>query len=197
MSLISISILFVFLLHSFLSFSQKKITKENDKKVNCEQTGCLGSWSLFSSIDLTYTGYSSILGVEYERKKTSFYLAPKISLTQTYIPGRGPWGLNSGFKYLFLTNHERWRFFFNIDYQLALYNAFRQAEEKGKKKNYIHEINAGYGVRFKINERLYIGQSIGVGKYFENYYSYKTESRKTFSGYDALLRLYIKYRFSR
>lgn len=177
-------------------FILKSQDTKSEKNENCDRFGCPQSWSFLSSVDLTYTGYSTVLALEYEKNKISFYAGPKISLTQTYIPGRGPWGGNSGFRYLFLTNHDRWRFFFNVDYQLAFYSAFKQAGEKGSKKNFIHELNFGYGVRFKISERLYVAQSIGMGKYFESYYSYKTDTRARYSGYDALLRLVVKYKFS-
>ena len=152
------------------------------------------SFSILASIDLTYTGYSGVLAVEYERRKHSFYLGPKFSITQTYLFGKAPYGGVAGYRYFFLSDLKRWKVYFNTDYQLYLFRSFNGQNEKGALNNHIHEISLGYGVQFKLNERIYFSNSISIGKYFESYYNPKTEERTNLNGYNSLLRLIVKYK---
>lgn len=162
----------------------------------CESRGVLKSWGVLSSIDYSYTGVSISLAPEFEKGKHAFYLGPKLAIKHSYHPQQGPFGGVAGYRYLFLSNQKRWNFFFNTDYQLTLQNSFKRTGEAGNKKNHIHQFNVSYGARFKLTDQLFLGNSIGVGRYYESYYNYRSGERISFSGFDGLIRFFVKYRFA-
>lgn len=190
---------FIFLSIIFLSIQTgfAQVEQESDSTAKIRRQSKISTnraFGLISSFDLTYTGYSTILAFEYEKKKHSFYAGPRFSITNSYLLKTMPAGLNFGYRYFFLSDLKRWKVYSSIDYLLYSYKAFKEQNTSGKKRNFIHEINLSYGVQFKISEKFYVSNSIGVGKYFESYYNYKSLSTSRNHGYDALLRLFIKYK---
>ncbi|HEX8545538.1 MAG TPA: hypothetical protein VF691_01175 [Cytophagaceae bacterium] len=180
--------LFCTCLFSFAQETEEQADARREIKVERNK-----SFSLFTSVDLTYTGYSSVLALEYERKKHSFYLGPKISISHTYLFHKSPYGGVIGYRYFFLSDLKRWKVYFNTDYQMYIFKSFNGQNQKGTLNNYIHEISLGYGIQFKISRRFYISNSISIGKYFESYYNSKSEDRTNLNGYNSLLRLFLKY----
>lgn len=161
----------------------------------CESRGVLKSWGVLSSVDYSYIGISLSLAAEYEQGKHGFYAGPKLAVKHSYQPTQGPFGGILGYRYLFLSNQKRWNFFFNADYQATLQTSFRRTGEPGSRKNHIHQLNISYGARFKLTDNWFLGNSIGVGRYLESFYNYRTGERISFTGFDGLLRFYVKYRF--
>jgi hypothetical protein len=151
------------------------------------------SLSVTLFLDLTYTGYHSAIGIEYQRSRHTVYLGPKISLTNNYLLAKQPFGGILGYRYYFLKEEKRFKGFINLDYQLFIYKAFKGQQVKSTKENFIHEINISYGAEFRLTERISLGNSIGIGKYFESYFNYRSEKRFKYDGYNALVRLYFKY----
>lgn len=181
-----------FICFSIFSFAQE--TEEEAKARREIKLQRNKSYSILLSGDLTYTGYSAVLGLEYERRKHAYYIGPKISITNSYLFTRAPYGGVLGYRYFFLSDLKRWKVYFNTDYQLYVFRSYTGINQQGKLRNYIHEINLGYGVQFKINERFYVSNSISIGKYFESYYNTKSEERINLNGYNALLRIFFKYK---
>lgn len=163
-----------------------KETKDRIKKFQ--------SLGIAPSIDVSYVGYSSALLVEYERKIHGFYVGPQILITSSYLPRYGPFGVVAGYKFYFINSLKRWKVYVNLDYKNFLFRAYKSPGETGKKMNLIQEVNLGYGMQYQISGPLYIGNSIHFGKYYESYYNYRLKERNGFSGYDGLIRLFIKYR---
>ena len=177
---------------SIFSFAQE--TEEEAKARRAIKVERNKSFSILASGDLTYTGYSAVLAVEYEHRKHSYYIGPKVSISHSYLFNKAPYGGVLGYRYFFLSDLKRWKVYFNTDYQLYLFRSYAGINERGKLNNLIHEINIGYGIQFKINEKFYLGNSISIGKYFESYYNAKSQDRVNYNGYNALLRIFVKYK---
>lgn len=152
------------------------------------------SLGLAPAIDVSYVGYSTSLLVEYERRLNGFYAGPQILITSSYLPRYGPYGVVAGYKFYFINSLKRWKIYVNLDYKNFLFRAYKGPGETGKKMNLIQEFNLGYGMQYQISGPIFIGNSIHFGKYFESYYNYRLEERNGFSGYDGLIRLFVKYR---
>lgn len=189
------SLLLALLIISNFNCTSQDIESEEEAKERREQKIERNkALSIFATIDLTYTGYSTVIGLEYEKRKHSFYLGPKISITNTYLFNKGPLGAVGGYKYFFLSDLKRWKVFANLDYQVFIFKAYEGVGNPSNHKNFIQEINLSYGTQFQITPRFFISNSIGVGKYFESYYSFRNGDRVRLHGYNALLRILLKYK---
>lgn len=183
--------LVITLLASYWAIAQESVHCAEETAERIKQHKLLG---IITGMDLTYTGISAFAGVEYERKKHAIYGAPRISITDSYIPGRGPFGIITGYKYFFMNTHDRWKVYFGLHYNGLRYKAFKEQGSSSSHKNYVHEISAGYGAELIAYKNFHIGNSVNLGKYYESYYNHINQKRRIFSGYNTLVRLYVKYK---
>lgn len=152
------------------------------------------SLGVMSSIDLSYVGYSALLLLEYERKTHGFYIGPQYLMSSSYMPQNGPFGLAGGYKFYFINSLKRWKVYLNADYKNYIFRSYKGLGQLGSKRNFIHEINIGYGMQYMLSDKFYVGNSIHFGKYFESYYNYRQHERYGINGYNGLIRIFVKYR---
>jgi hypothetical protein len=143
----------------------------------------------------TFSGIGVIANIEWQNKNHIFYTGPKLQLSRTYLPLKGPFGWNIGYRHEYNKNPEKFtNFFFNIDYQIGISKAFSRIEETNK-MNYVHEAFIGYGVQFRLCSRIYLANVLGIGGHFESYYNTDFDSRRTYAGYNNMFKFFLNYKF--
>ncbi|HET6245708.1 MAG: hypothetical protein H0V01_04160 [Bacteroidetes bacterium] len=145
-----------------------------------------------TALFLSYTGFNQSLVILIKSEKNSFYLGPKISLSNYYMPLSSIWGINMGIRHDF-AQAGTLKAFFNIDYQNSLFRPNGFSEKI--KYNIIHEFNASYGLHYNLFKGLSIGNSIGFGRYLEFYHDIIENRKNIYQGYSGLLKIHMNYDF--
>ena len=145
------------------------------------------SFSIQSSFAVSFSGYSvSLVGV-YKLAYHEFYLGPVLSVSNSYLPGNGPWGFNTGWKYHF-ANHKNVGSFVMLDYRNSFYRPFDPLNSGSSFWNSIHEINAGLGFNWMFIPKWNFNAFIGTGVYYERNHDIIGERIISHSGYSNLLK---------
>jgi hypothetical protein len=164
------------------------ISLAQDKETKC-------AFGLSASAIYTYSGLGFIFDAEFQKGNHILYTGPKIPISRTYLPFKGTWGWNLGYRHIFNRDPtKRISSLFNIDYQVVGSKAFSQTESSSK-RNYIHEVFIGYGLQYRIGKKLFIGNVIGIGGYRETFYNVDLKWKQTYTGYNNLLKIFINYSF--
>ena len=121
-------------------------------------------------------------------------MGPKITLSDSYLPSRGPWGIHAGYRRL-LPGQSKWRTFATLEYQVVFLEPRNPNNLDINGKNEIHELFFSYGIQYQIWKNLIIGNSIGAGVYFERFIDSLTGNRNTYNGFDGQVRLFAQYSF--
>lgn len=173
---------FLLLLISFVSFAQ-------DAPKSKLQVG------LNLSANYSFSGIGFIGNLELIKDHHIFYVGPKFPTSRSYLPHKGPWGLNVGYRHEYNKNtSKRISFFFFADYQIMGSKAFSQTIES-KRRNYVHEAFIGYGMQYRISDHFYIGNSLGIGGHMEVFYNVDLDWTQRYGGYNNLFRIFTNYRF--
>lgn len=138
------------------------------------------------SSSLTYAGLSSALLYNFSIQKHRIYGGPRLLLSDSYLPFRGPFGGRIGYQYIVLQN-ERWRSGAGIDYQFVLSRPFRS--DDGLQS--IHEYHVSYGFSFRLLKRWWINTDLGAGFYLEELGT--KSNRQSFTGFSNLINLSVRY----
>lgn len=141
-----------------------------------------------------YTGLNMNLAYSLAWRENTFFLGPKITLSDSYIPTRGPWGIHAGYRRLF-PGEGNFRTFVSFDYQLVFLEPFNSNNFNVNGKNEIHELLLSYGIQLRVWKNLIIGNSIGAGVYFERFAVSISDSKNTFEGFNGQFRLFAQYSF--
>jgi len=192
-------LLSIFFLFSTLFFCTKTYGQEVEGSAYCaeettERIKKNRSVGIMPTLDLSYVGYSTSLLLEYERKSHGFYVGPQYLASSSYMPQKGPFGLVGGYKFYFINSLKKWKVYLNIDYKNYIFKAYKGIDQVGSKRNFIHEVNIGYGMQYMLSSKFFLGNSIHFGKYFESYYNYRLQERNGINGYNGLIRIFFKYR---
>jgi len=142
----------------------------------------------------SYSGFNANLAYAMGWKENVLFVGPKISLSKSYLPSRGPWGIHLGYRRL-LPRQSKWNSFASLEYQIAFLQPQNPYNLDINGKNEIHEIHLSYGIQFEVLKDLIIGNSIGAGVYFERFFDSLTGEKKSFDGYNAQVRLFAQYSF--
>ncbi|MEM7040168.1 MAG: hypothetical protein AAF570_24575 [Bacteroidota bacterium] len=148
----------------------------------------MGPFSLGLQAGISYSGWNLALVGSYQYESVSGYLGPSISLNRG-LPGTGPIGMTAGVNYHIPSQKSWLSSLVNLDYQLNLFHAGSGSTDA------IHELHVSYGLVFHVTEAFYIVQQLGYGMYFESVLQETTGTRRTFNGYDGLVRLRAGYFF--
>lgn len=160
-----------------------------------ENADARDGFGLSLAANYTFSGIGMIMDVEWQKRHHVFYTGPKLPISKTYLPFKGPLGWNLGYRHEYNRGEKkRISLFFNVDYQVAISNAYSGIEES-EKKNYIHELFVGYGAQLRLTERLYLCNVIGVGGYLESYYNVDLKFRRNYGGYNHLFKFFLNYKF--
>lgn len=147
------------------------------------------------SANYSFSGISIIPTFDLILNKNILYLGPKFLTSINYLPNKGPWGLNAGYKHEFRnTEGKKLSFFFLTDYQIISAKSFSRIKDSNK-RNYYHELFLGYGMQLRFFDHLYIGNAMGIGAHMEVFNNVDLSMKETFLGYNNLFRIFVHYRF--
>ncbi len=140
-------------------------------------------------------GTNVLLVAQITLNKNSFYFGPTFSYTYSSNATNSFRGLKGGFKRRIIDN-EGLVGFASIDYQYYILNAFVKSAYGNSDNNLHHEFNLCYGFEKKISKKygLWLGSSIGIGFYLENYHFNKPGDDFRTSGLTRHLELYLSYK---
>lgn len=133
---------------------------------------------------VSHSGWNLALVGQYHYKDFAAYLGPSISLNRG-VPNALPFGFDTGLDYRIASRKDWLSSVVNLDYQ---FHAFPG-------KDQIHEFHLSYGLKFQTSSGFFVIQQLGYGMYLENAFIEATQKRRTFSGYDGLVRLRAGYNF--
>lgn len=174
----------------FLFLFQIIITKGQD--INEKGKAQFG---VSASANYSFSGISIIPTFDLVLNKHIIYLGPKFLTSMNYLPNKGPWGINLGYRHEFRnTEDKKLSFFFLTDYQLISAKSFSRIKDS-KKRNFYHELFLGYGMQLRFFDHLYIGNAMGVGAHMEVFNNADLSLKETFLGYNNLFRIFVHYRF--
>ena len=137
----------------------------------------------------SHSGLNLSLGVSLSYKHFQLFAGPKISLSKSYLPWKGPWGIFATGIYTF-NPEQRLQHSAQVNYEWLLF------KQKGQRGDYLHELTAGYGLRYLVAAGFYIGNQLGLGFHFNDNYLEPIQKRTRSSGYNAMFRLMIGYEFN-
>ena len=138
------------------------------------------------SAGLSYTGVNTYLNVGGNFRRHSIYIGPKIVASQSFFTGKTLWGVNAGYAYRLLEQHN-WTMQVNLDYQNAIY-------QSPSTTNYIHEIAGAFCLNFfPHSPRFSIFANMGANIYIENYYDSYSASRASNSGLAPSVKIGLAY----
>lgn len=156
-------------------------------------------YSLSAQTALAFSGFNAGLTLEVQRGRHGLYAGPKISLADSYLPRQGPFGAVLGYKFYVLPDYNcvgRFSFFVNLDYQLQRYRAFDRDGNRTRHRNALHEVFAGYGLEYRINNRWRVNNVLGFGGFWEIYRNATRAAEYQQMGYNRLVRLQVLYTFN-
>jgi hypothetical protein len=142
----------------------------------------------------SYVGYSAYLTLGLNRNRHQFYLGVRNVVSKSYLFYTGPIGFKLGWNYL-LSENKNTKSFINIDYQNSYNRAYNPRSIFKDKLNSVHEIFISNGLDYKISERFWIGEKIGVGMYQENLNNLSLGTKLRNFGFNVFVGLHIRYDF--
>ena len=156
-------------------------------------------YSLGAQATLAFSGVNTGLTFEVQRGRHALYVGPKLSLADSYLPSKGPFGGIGGYKFYFLPDYNcvgKFGFFANIDYQLQRYRAFDRDGGRTSRYNSLHEFNIGYGLEYRLSNRWRVNNVFGFGRYWEIYQNATRDAEYRQTGYNRLVRFQVLYTFN-
>jgi hypothetical protein len=127
-------------------------------------------------------------------KENTIFAGPKITISDSYLPSKGPWGIHVGYRRL-LPGLSKWRAFATFEYQLVFLEPYDPNDLDIKGKNEIHEFFLSYGIQYLVWRNLIIGNSMGAGVYVERFIDTLTGSKNSYDGFNGQFRLFAQYSF--
>lgn len=141
---------------------------------------------------LSFTGYNANLAFVLQHQDHSFWLGPKLVLSDTYLLSKGPLGLHTGYRYI-LSQNNRLQSFVSGEYQVIFFEPFAP-DIKGK--NTTHELHFSYGLRIPLVGGLSVGNSLGFGGYWERLIDPFDQKTNVFEGLSTQIRIFVQYDFN-
>jgi hypothetical protein len=164
--------------NSLISYAQEK----EDKKLN------IGA-ELNSH--LSYSGLNTGVQMNFFNKKHSLGIGIKMTYQSGYFPYSNALGVIIDYKY-FLIAKNNMKAFIAINYNNTIYKSLRR---DANKNNIIHEYTFSNGFLIKVYRNFWVGNSIGIGAYTEQYYDYSEAKYGSYLGYNVMFKGMISYEF--
>lgn len=172
-------ILYLFLiLNSLISYGQKTETE----------------WLKFGTelnANLSYSGLSTGAQVNLLHTKHSLGIGTKLTYQNSYFPYQNALGIIIDYKY-FLIAKPKIKAFVAANYNNTFYKSLRR---DGNKNNVIHEYTYSNGILIKVYQNFWIGNSMGIGAYTEQYYDYSEAKYGSYFGYNVMFKAMASYEF--
>ena len=156
----------------------------------------LRAFGIQSNFSVSFSGYSVSLAAVYKVAYHDFFLGPTLSISNSYLPGKGPWGVHSGWKYTY-ASHKSVGAFILVDYRNSFYRPYDPYKLKPSLYNSIHEINLALGFKWQFVPEWYFKAAIGTGVYYEKSHDIIGDKLITHSGYSDLLRATFLKQFNK
>ena len=177
----------ILILFSIFSFWLTISAQEDNKTSNLKSGIELGS-------GFSYTGLNVNLAYTLAWGDNTAFIGPKITVSDSYLPTEGPWGIHAGYRRL-LPGQSRFRTFASFDYQVVFLEPYNPNNLEVKGKNEIHELFISYGIQYRVWENLIIGNSMGAGIYIERFIDVVAGGNNTYDGFNGLFRFFAQYSF--
>lgn len=149
-------------------------------------------WGIQLHNTISYSGFSNALALSVIHESFMLYGGIRLLTSKVYLPESGPWGVQSGLQYLFLSSN-RLKATAGIDYQLTLSRPYNPQDLPSGRMNQIHEVNLSYGILVRLWKQLWLGSNLGFGRYFEGYRDLSMNTTRNYDGYSSLIRIYFHY----
>lgn len=156
----------------------------------------LRAFGVQSSFSVSFSGYSLSLAAVYKHAYHDFFLGPVLSVSNSYLPGKGPWGINTGWGYTY-ANHKSVGAFILVDYRNSFYRPYDPYKLRPQTYNSIHEFNLALGFKWQFVSQWYFNAAIGTGIYYEKSHDIVDDRLVTHSGYSDLLRATFMKQFNK
>lgn len=140
----------------------------------------------------SFVGYSVFLTYGYNYHRSQFYIGPKTVLSRAYLFYTGPIGFKLGWKYLVASN-DVLKAYINIDYQNAFNKAYNPKSVFADKLNKVHEVFFNNSIEIRLSDRLWLGETIGIGIYEEELNNLRYKVKQTNFGYNLYLGIHLSY----
>lgn len=144
------------------------------------------------SSHISYTGLYLNLTPTFQAGNFEIAAGPKIALSETRIPTRGPVGLDASLTY-FTKCDCRIKGFVTGNYQYIAFSPPYQFEDEGRIR--VHEAQIGFGMHWQATGRLRIFSAIYAGRYTERWPGFYGNTSVWQSGYNSMIRVGIGYQF--
>lgn len=141
---------------------------------------------------ISYTGFSSSLSFSVQSNSFHLYAGPRLLINDMYLPQKGPWGFQTGINYFFLYSN-RLKATAGVDYQSTFVQPYNPLDISTRKMNNTHEVNLYYGIQGRVWDNFWVGSNIGFGRYTEYFHDLVQNSRRYYSGYSGLIKIYFHY----
>ena len=184
----SFKIKIVIVLLSFICFSQKI------KAQSLSNIDSLWKYGVEAGSILSFTGVNLRVNFLMIKNKNEFYIGPKLAISDSYLPLKGPWGLSAGYRRNVLEK-ERWKSFVNLDYQIVFIKPYNPRNLEVNGINTIQELFIAYGFEFRIAKDFTIGQLIGGGGFLEKTIDVSEGKTNRIVNYSGLLSFFVNYTF--
>ncbi len=148
-------------------------------------------WGVETSPYISYSGINWGIQVNGFYKKHSLGIGVKTSFQSSYFPYKTSIGLVVDYKY-FMLSKSNIKSFVSINYNNVVYDV---KNRNYSNKNTIHEYVVSNGFLIKIINKIWVGNSIGVGGYSERYFNFSEGKKENYIGYNLMLKGLLSYEF--
>ncbi len=137
----------------------------------------------------SFTGVNLALTLDMRNDRLILFAGPKVSLTRSYRPWKGPFGIHAGGNFI-LNPKSKWQSLLHFQYQIVF-----DGKSSGP-VDYIHEFLGGYGFRYRVSDQVFIGNSLGFGIFRQSNYVVTLNDRKGRTGTNGLVQVNLGYEFN-
>ena len=138
---------------------------------------------------LSFTGLNVSLAANAEWGPHEFFAGPKWVASDTYLVGRGPWGIEAGYRWNGLRG-KKMLAFASVNYQAAFLST-----GDPERKVRVQEGHLAYGFQWKLARHLRIGNAIGLGGVIERSRVNGRSQGDPLTGFSLLFKLFASYHF--
>jgi hypothetical protein len=140
---------------------------------------------------MSYSGINTGIQMNLLYHRHSLGIGIKNTYQNSYFYYQNALGIIIDYKY-FLITKENIKAFISINYNNVIYKSLRQ---DATKNNIIHEYTFSNGYLIKLFKNCWIGNSIGIGGYTEQFYDYSETKYGSYIGYNVMFKGMISYEF--
>ncbi|MEO1627001.1 MAG: hypothetical protein AAFV25_17745, partial [Bacteroidota bacterium] len=146
------------------------------------------------SSSLSWSGADVHLAYGLQKGPHQLYAGPRLLLSNSHLPLKGPWGGALGYR-IRLLQSRRLLSTASVEYKFILSEPYDPLQLGGDFLNSIHEWHLSYGLWYRLNDHWQLGSTIGTGFYLERLTDLQEQRKQGFSGYSGQLGFLVRYVF--